>query len=380
MKFSTPSISFLAASLSLSGITNAFSVTRSSPLVAVTTELRSSSTNLFLGTDIDKESESAAPPIFIDDEHNESPEVAGIPAFTSGPSTLAETVNAPAAPGIRLTGGEKLRQDGLTGKGVKVGVIDSGIDASHPYFDGKIAQQLWWFGGYGGREHGTHVAGTIHMMAPDADIYDYRIFDSNGRIGGRPEILAQAINEAVEDGCDVINMSLRWSASWDLLRAIRNASQKGVIIVCAAGNSGDGNPLTNEVAYPASFSSTISVAAVSKRDNLPTASFSNSNSRVDYAGIGVNVLSFLPGQRIGALDGTSMASPHVCGLIAALMTKGGAYEDIVKDDASCRALLNENFAIDIGSEGDDNATGLGFLSFLTKDEFEGQFFDLPDFD
>ena len=86
------------------------------------------------------------------------------------------------------------------------------------------------------------------MMAPDADIYDYRIFDSNGRIGGRPEILAQAINEAVEDGCDVINMSLRWSASWDLLRAIRNASQKGVIIVCAAGNSGDGNPLTNEVA------------------------------------------------------------------------------------------------------------------------------------
>ena len=89
---------------------------------------------------------------------------------------------------------------------------------------------------------------------------------------------------------------------------------------------------------------------------MPTASFSSSNERVDYAGIGVNVLSFLPDRRTGALSGTSMASPHVCGLIAALMTKGGAYEDIIKDDASCRALLNEKFAIDIGSEGDDNGS------------------------
>lgn len=372
MKFSILSIFSFVAALSRSRV-NAFSVTRSSPLAFATTKLRSSSTSLFV----------TVPPMIIDDD--DSSEVSGIPAFVSGPSTLAEAVNAPAAPGVRLTGGEKLREDGLTGKGIKVGVIDSGIDADHPYFDGKIAKQLWWFGGNGGREHGTHVAGTIHMMAPDADIYDYRVIDSNGSFFGnsarpRTEVLAQAINQAVEDGCDVINMSLRWPLSWDLLRAIRNAYNRGVIVVCAAGNDGDGNPLTNEVAYPASISSTISVAAVSKTDNLPTARFSNSNDQVDYAGIGVDVMSFLPGRRVGALSGTSMASPHVCGLIAALMTKGGAYEDIIKDDSSCRALLNANFALDIGIEGDDNATGLGYLSYLTKNEFEGRFFDLPDFE
>lgn len=122
--------------------------------------------------------------------------------------------------------------------------------------------------------------------------------------------------------------------------------------------------------WPASFENAISVAAVSKSDNLPVASFSNSNDQVDYAGVGVDVLSFKPDGNYQRFDGTSMASPHVCGFITALMTKNAAYSEIIKDDSSLRKLLNEKFCIDIGAKGQDNATGLGFLTYLTKEEFE----------
>lgn len=277
--------------------------------------------------------------------------------------------------GIRLTGGEKLRREGLTGKGIKVAVIDDGIAANHPGFDEKVVLQTSFQPGSIG-QHGTHVAGTIHMMAPDAEIHDYKAMD-NGQ--GGDTIIAKAIREAVADGCDIINMSIAGASKTNTLRrAMGYASYSGVVMVCAAGNKGDGNPLTNEISFPASFQDAISVAAVSKKDNLPVASFSESNNEVDYAGIGVDVLSFKPDGNYVRHDGTSMASPHVCGLIAALMTKDATYSEIIKDDSSLRKLLNENFCIDIGTKGRDNATGVGFLTYLTKEEFERDFVDLPD--
>lgn len=281
--------------------------------------------------------------------------------------------------GIKLHGGEKLRKEGLTGKGVKVAVIDSGVAAGHPDFDGQVVQQTWLRrgGSLMKDDHGTHVAGTIHMMAPDAEIYDYRVF---GRYGmGINEAINTAISEAVEDGCDIINMSLGGPVpDWDMYRAMRAAHKAGVVLVVAAGNEGDNKIYTTENAWPANFQQAISIAAVSKRDNLPVAYFSNTNSQVDYAGIGVDVTSFRPDGTYQQMSGTSMACPHVCGFITALMTKGGAYSDIIQDDASCRALLNEKFCIDIATEGRDNATGLGFLTYLSKKEFEAGFLDLPD--
>jgi hypothetical protein len=63
-----------------------------------------------------------------------------------------------------------------------------------------------------------------------------------------------------------------------------------------------------------------------------------------------------------------MAAPHVCGLVAALMTEGGIYSRYIKDDASLRFVLNANFLTDIGLTGPDNSTGLGFLSYLNEEE------------
>jgi subtilisin len=111
----------------------------------------------------------------------------------------------------------------------------------------------------------------------------------------------------------------------------------------------------------------INVAAVGKSDDLPVATFSNTNSHVDYAGIGVDVVSLKP-LPIGGrqtMSGTSMACPHVCGFIAALLSN----DDNVTGDAALRERLND-YVLDIGMPGPDNATGLGFLTYLTKEEFD----------
>jgi len=276
--------------------------------------------------------------------------------------------------GTKLTGAKKMHEEGLTGKGVKVAVIDSGMDGEHEVLEDSIKKQLWFR--YGAidttpHDHGTHVGGTIHFMAPDAELYDYRVFGNSGGMSVSRGI-CKAIYDAVdEEGCDIINMSLGGPrVDYNIYRAVRYAYKKNVIMVVAAGNSGDDDPLTNELSYPACFPEVISIGAVRKEDDLPVAKFSNTNAQVDYAGIGVDVLSARPNNKYQEMSGTSMACPHACGFMASLMTKGGKYEDLIKDDASLRQLLNDKFCVDIGIKGPDNATGLGFLTYLTKDEFD----------
>ena len=107
-------------------------------------------------------------------------------------------------------------------------------------------------------------------MAPQAELYDYRVFGKTGDHGG-DEAIAMSIRQAVQDGCQIINMSLR--VSYPIVPAVESAVKfaagKGVVMVCAAGNSGDGDPTTNEMfAYPARWHQTISVAAVKKSSGV----------------------------------------------------------------------------------------------------------------
>lgn len=164
------------------------------------------------------------------------------------PALVAPTEENDLPLGIQLTGGEKLRAQGLMGKGIKVAVIDSGIDNEHPGCDGKVVQQRWfrWGTPLSDDDHGTHEAGTIHMMAPDAELYDYHVFGEEEGFSV-DESIAVSIVKAVYDGFNVINMSL--GGHWPSLRicsAVEFAESKGVIVVCTAGNEGDADPLTNE--------------------------------------------------------------------------------------------------------------------------------------
>ena len=232
------------------------------------------------------------------------------PHVVRGPaSAVKEDDDDNLPPGIQLTGGIRLRSMGLLGQGVKVAVIDSGIDKDHPGFRGKVVHKTWYREGtpLSEDDHGTHVAGTIHLMAPEAEIYDYRVFGATGKLGVT-EAIAQSIYDAVDKaGCHIINMSLGGpSPSPAIEKAVIHAHNKGVILVCAAGNEGDNNVLTNEISYPASFKECLSIAAVSKSKGLPVARFSNSNAEVDYAGIGVDVVSMKPGGGWQTMSGTSM--------------------------------------------------------------------------
>jgi major intracellular serine protease len=159
------------------------------------------------------------------------------------------------------------------------------------------------------------------------------------------------------------------SPSPQIKKAVQYAHSKGVILVCAAGNEGDDNPLTNEISYPAMFPECLSIAAVSKKDGLPVARFSNSNAEVDYAGIGVDVVSMEPGGTWQTMSGTSMACPHVAGFIAALFSNGRIVNKGKSTDAMLRETLNSNYCVDIDVEGKDKNTGLGFLTALDAKTF-----------
>jgi subtilisin family serine protease len=285
------------------------------------------------------------------------------PVDATDPSTLPFSVI--------LHGALKLRDANLLGQSIRVAVIDSGLDKDHPGFNNKVKRQVWYRKGtpLSQDDHGTHVAGTIHLLAPEADLYDYRVFGGQGTLDG-DHAIAAAIREAVDvDRCHVINMSLR--VSYPIVPAVQQAVEyayaKGVHMVCAAGNSGDGDPTTNELfAFPARWEETLSIAAVKVEGDLPVAEFSESNPQVDFAAIGVDVISFKPGGGYQAMQGTSMAAPHVTGLIAALMS----YDGRQYKPRALKKMITSKYAIDIATRGPDTSSGVGFVTYLNKKELE----------
>ncbi|MEA3321822.1 MAG: S8 family peptidase [Bacillota bacterium] len=219
---------------------------------------------------------------------------------------------------------------GITGSGVKVAVLDTGIDASHE--DLKVA------GGASfvpeepdaltdGNGHGTHVAGTIAAVnnntgvlgvSYDVDLYAVKVLSSGG--SGTLAGIAQGIEWAIDNNMDVINMSLGGSTgSSTLKQASDNAYNSGIVVVAAAGNSGSFFGLVNTIGYPARYDSVIAVGAVDSNNNR--ASFSSVGSQLEVMAPGVSINSTLPGNQYGELNGTSMASPHVAGAAALLLAQ-----------------------------------------------------------
>ena len=101
-----------------------------------------------------------------------------------------------------------------------------------------------------------------------------------------------------------------------LEKVIKEAVNSNILVVCAAGNEGDGDADSFEYSYPAAYPDVISVGAVDKK-GVP-AKFSNSNTAIDVVAPGVDILSTYPNNRFAVLSGTSMAAPHVTGSLALL--------------------------------------------------------------
>lgn len=222
------------------------------------------------------------------------------------------------------------------GRGAKVAVVDTGIDATHPDLAGRVA------GGFNAvnssatahddHGHGTHVSGTIAAVlnstgvagvAPEATLYAVKVLDANGS-GWISDIIA-GIEWAANQKVNVINMSLGGPRGNESFHdSIKKAVEAGVAVVCAAGNSGEPRKGSDSsVGYPAAYPEAIAVAASFGKDGTEgLAYFSSRGPEVDFIGPGQDVYSTVPGGGYATYSGTSMASPHLAGLAALAVANG----------------------------------------------------------
>src|SRR4051812_1983151 len=261
--------------------------------------------------------------------------------------------------------------------GVKVGVVDTGILATHEDLTGKLANCAQ-SRGVGGilagsiREgscaddngHGTHVSGTITGNANNGKGVAGVAFNSplamcralGGPLGsGSTSDVANCITWLSDKGASVISMSLGAGDSTTLHNAVNYAwkSGSGAVIVAAAGNDGDAT-----LNYPAAYAEVVSVAATDNRD--ARASFSNANADVEIAAPGVNVLSTYNGSNSSytTLSGTSMATPHVAGVGAIIRDRNPAFTA-----AQARSKLDASVD-DLGTAGRDQQFGFGRVNLV----------------
>lgn len=234
--------------------------------------------------------------------------------------------------GISMIQAKNLWIKSNRGEGVNIAIIDSGCDIEHESLKDNIVS-VRNFTDEDKKNpnividrvgHGTHVAGiisangnnnTIVGVAPWANLYILKAIDRTG--SGKSSWVINAINYAVEKNVDIISMSLGMpNDDPKMEKAIKHAVNKNILVVCAAGNEGDGDSQSFEYSYPAAYVDVISVGAVDKK-GVP-ANFSNANLVVDVVAPGVDIVSTYPNNQFASLSGTSMAAPHVTGSLALL--------------------------------------------------------------
>jgi subtilisin len=242
--------------------------------------------------------------------------------------------------------------NGYTGNGIVVAVIDTGVDYNHNDLKNNIWTntkeiagngidddgngyiddvQGWNFNGNNNNTlddngHGTHVSGIIAGenngygvtgVAYNAKIMPVKALNSSG--SGSYSAIAKGIYYAVDNGANIINLSLGGDASSQTLKsAIEYASSKGVIVVMASGNEGGSVP-----GYPARYAdkSGIAVGAVNKEGNLTDFSNRAGGNQLAYVTApGQSIYSTVPGNEYANYSGTSMASPYVAGVVALMLS------------------------------------------------------------
>ncbi|MEX2120999.1 MAG: S8 family peptidase [Pirellulales bacterium] len=282
---------------------------------------------------------------------------------------LAETIDW----GLALYGVPDLWKQSR-GSGIRVAVLDTGIDDVHPDLRDVVVEArdfssspVGWQDHVG---HGTHVAGVVAARQNDVGVVGIcpgltengggllvgKVLADNG--AGLESWVAAGIAWAIEAKADIISMSLgSRSPGLEMHAAIGRAVREGIFVICAAGNNG----MDNSVDYPGRYSETIAVAAVDRHGRV--APFSSRGEQVDIAAPGQDVLSTYPGSRYAKLSGTSMATPFVTAVVALMLSKhrqqGG------KTPINTVEQLREHLARtadDAGSPGKDPAYGYGLIN------------------
>ena len=214
-----------------------------------------------------------------------------------------------------------------TADNVRVAVVDTGIDLDHPDLQGNIKGGIntiySWRTADDDNGHGSHVAGIIAAVnnsigvvgvGYQIDLYAVKVLNSNG--SGYVSDIIEGIQWSVNNGINVINMSLGTTSDIQSFHdAVTAAKNAGITVVSAAGNSGPGD---NTGIYPARYPESIAVSATNSSDGQP--SWSSRGPEVDIAAPGNSILSTYRGGGYTTLSGTSMATPHVAGAAAMVLS------------------------------------------------------------
>ena len=267
------------------------------------------------------------------------------------------------------------------GEGINIAVLDTGVFKNHSdleeivseckdftarlsLIDGKCEDK---------NGHGTHVAGIIganagadklgiYGIASEANIFAYKVCSNDGSCWA--DDVAAGIRDAVNSGANIINLSLGSDSDVEMIRsAIDYAESKNVLIVAAAGNDG---PYVGSIDYPSAQVNVIAVGAIDSLEAIPNWSSRGSNTDtklgvieekdIEFGAPGVNIESTWKNGGYAILSGTSMAAPFVSGLAAKFW----------QGDAKQTRDYLYTIIKDLGSTGEDNATGFGLPMVMEK--------------
>jgi subtilisin family serine protease len=249
------------------------------------------------------------------------------------------------------------------GAGVKVAVLDTGIDLDHP--DLKVAGSVSFVQGVPSADddngHGTLVAGIIGAIdnglgvvgvAPEAEIYAVKVLNQYGR-GNLSDVVA-GINWAVEHHMHVINVSIASPVEWpqSAVDALKRAYDSGIVIVAGAGNGGTENSAVESIWSPARYTTVISVGAIDK--TYSRLSNSSTGAALELSAPGVDILSTDRRGGYTTISCTSASAPHVSGLAALIIASG------ITSNVEVRQALRD-MAQDLGEPGWDLEYGWGLV-------------------
>lgn len=257
------------------------------------------------------------------------------------------------------------------GQGVDVAVVDTGVASGHVDLGATTCSGVAFLENSGVAQHGkgaqdphghgTHVAGIVAAttdnghgtagVAPSARIIPVRVLSSNG--SGWSSDVARGITWAVDHGAEVINLSLGGGHSWSVQVAVEYAEANGVVVVAAAGNDGLPHGAEPAPSYPGALDEALAVASIDRSGGV--SSFSSRGGYVDVAAPGGSILSTVRSGGWGTMSGTSMATPHVAGVVAMVVAVEPALSP-----AQVRARITTT-ADEAGPVGHDHAYGWGRL-------------------